>query len=609
MIESSPRGARWKVVLLVLCGVAIVLTFVAGADAFGLGGKPWYGWWDSNVRPLRPYVVAFSNPIEGGATARAGIRNGDELDLRQQNEASRVAVLYQLMGTQPTPLNVRRGSTTHNVAVTGTSVWETQTGLKFATMVSYTLASIWFVACALLIALRRSKRRDGVLLALALLGLVGNQMNPSYVVVPSASVQLALLLGAQACMSAALILLVRLSAQFGTRSRWRLALEWASYGAALLVFANDVAFVIGVHTLVLDPAPFALRVSAIPGAFALAAALLVALSAVVAVATTPRSERPRAAWTVLPLPVALVIEATIVTFEAFVLQSWYAVVAVAVVADALWLVGAGAVTYAMLKRRVLDLEFVLTRTLVVGIVSAIVVTSFVLLEWLLGTVLAGVSHATGLIANGALALVLGLSLNPIHRRVDGAIESLLFRKRYEDERALLDFSKEAAYVTSSEALLDEAIEKLRHHTDARGAAILVDGAGEYSAIRSFGAHSPHAISENDSALLALKTWHKPVDPHQYRSAILAALAVPMLARGRLLGVVVLGERAGGEAYAPDEVEALAQFAHGVGSALDIHSVRRDDSIANLRDSLAAMADAIAALGNEMASLKRSIVPR
>jgi hypothetical protein len=39
-----------------------------------------------------------------------------------------------------------------------------------------------------------------------------------------------------------------------------------------------------------------------------------------------------------------------------------------------------------------------------------------------------------------------------------------------------------------------------------------------------------------------------------------ALAPPMLVRGRLLGAIVLGERIGGEAYAPDEIEALLQFA-------------------------------------------------
>lgn len=83
-----------------------------------------------------------------------------------------------------------------------------------------------------------------------------------------------------------------------------------------------------------------------------------------------------------------------------------------------------------------------------------------------------------------------------------------------------------------------------------------------------------------------------------------ALALPMLARGRLLGVIVLGERIGGEAYAPDEVEALSQFAHGVGSSLEALALHRDDSMAALREAIASMAQAIAALGNEAAVLKQ-----
>jgi hypothetical protein len=338
---------------------------------------------------------------------------------------------------------------------------------------------------------------------------------------------------------------------------------------------------------------------------AILSGVLVILAAVAAVATTKPAERPRAAWTLLPLPIAIVMWTVVTGSQLLVFQSWFAIVAVAIIADATWLLGAWIVTYALLKRRVLDFEFVLNRTLVVGTVSAIVVASFVLLEWLLGTVLAGVSHATGLIANGALALALGVSLNPIHKRVDGFIDAIFFRKRHENERALLDFSKEAAYVTDPQALLDQAVEKLRDHTDARGAAIFLDGSGAYETARSYGDATRETVGENDPAILALKTWHKPVDPHRYKSAMHGALVVPMLARGRLLGVVALDERSGGEAYAPDEIEALSQFAHGVGSALDVLSLRQDDSLASLREAMAAMAGAIAALGIETASLKRT----
>jgi GAF domain-containing protein len=133
-----------------------------------------------------------------------------------------------------------------------------------------------------------------------------------------------------------------------------------------------------------------------------------------------------------------------------------------------------------------------------------------------------------------------------------------------------------------------------------------DGDGAYTATRSFGNDVALNVSENDGAILALKTWRAPLDPHHYSTALQGALALPMVSRGRLLGVLLLGERVGGEAYAPDEVEALSQFAHGVGSAIDALSTGNTDSIAALRVSMASMADGMASLGNTMRELQGSI---
>jgi hypothetical protein len=204
----------------------------------------------------------------------------------------------------------------------------------------------------------------------------------------------------------------------------------------------------------------------------------------------------------------------------------------------------------------------------------------------LGTVLAGASHATGVIANAGLALVLGVSLSFIHKRVDETVERVMFRKRHEDERALRDFSKEAAFVTNPDALLDKTIENVRAHTDASGAALFLRRDGSYEAVRGFG-EMPTAIDENDNAILALKTWHKPLDPHKYSTALQGDVALPLVARGELAGVLLCRERTSGEAYAPDEIDALATFALGVGAAYDALSGRNGygtvlDAIQELR---------------------------
>jgi hypothetical protein len=81
----------------------------------------------------------------------------------------------------------------------------------------------------------------------------------------------------------------------------------------------------------------------------------------------------------------------------------------------------------------------------------------------------------------------------------------------------------------------------------------------------------------------------------------------MLGRGKLLGVLLLGERAGGEAYAPDEVEALSQLAHGVGSAMDAMSIHAGDSVAALRESLTSIGADIVSLATAVRELPQSIV--
>ena len=81
--------------------------------------------------------------------------------------------------------------------------------------------------------------------------------------------------------------------------------------------------------------------------------------------------------------------------------------------------------------------------------------------------------------------------------------------------------------------------------------------------------------ENDPAVLRLSVTHRPLDLHGFETAFVGELAYPMVARGRLLGVIVLGERRSGELVPPDESTAIAHLAHGVAHALETLDHRRD----------------------------------
>jgi hypothetical protein len=597
--RNPQQNAAWKWLLLGMCALLAVWIFLAWCAWFGFGGRPWEGFWDVSTGDAAPFIIEFGRPEAGGATARAGIRQGDRADLREQSWAGRIVLFTQPLTVQPTTLVLHRGFRTFVAHIVGSTIYERGTILKVLNILPQLLVSAWLLACAVLIAMRQSSLREGRTLALILLCFAPNFAvfvlpNPTLTELVSAS--------GSALNSIAGYLLVRLASQFGSRPLWRRLLEGIAYGVVALQFlwvAYQQAWAV---TLGFHLGSWGSQLGELE-------TFAVALAAVAAVVTTPQ-QRPRAGWLLLPIPLSYVAFLGINVLSDYIGDTWVAEMALAVAFSAVSVIAAMLVTYALLRRRVLDVTFVLNRAIVVSIVSLIVVCAFVLLEWVLGSVVAGVSHSTGLIANAALALVIGVSLNYIHQRVDHSVDRVLFRKRHEDEHALLAFSKEAAYVTDWDALLDATLEKVRRHTDAQSAALLVGAKGFFTTVRSFGDDMVVSIGENDEAILALKAWHKPIHPHHYDTALRAVLALPMLARGRLYGVLMLGERAGGEAYAPDEVEALSQLANGVGSALEALSLATDGSAAALAErmerAIASMAETLAEMRAEMRSEIRSL---
>jgi hypothetical protein len=561
---------RWKILLPVLCAITTVAVLATILDVFGFDAKPWFGFWDSvQAATGQPFIAQVTQSIPGGAAARAGLRDGDRIDLRAVSAYDRAALLFQPATIVPLNLKVLRHGKPVNVHVMPSTIYDGDVGLKLVTNVTWALSYVWALGCAWIVALRRWETREARYLCLILLSVVAVCLSPESGAWPGNFVGGLQYLALGVAVNATALLSLALAANFGPRSLLRKALEAVALGVIALNLVGYVGGAVGVLTAWVDPMPFAYGWWQALGPIVFSAVVVVAA---VAIASTPQPERVRAAWLLLPMPLAILLNLVALDAQA-VVTTWEAYVGLEATANTLMLLGAAAVTYALLKRRVLNVQFVIGRTLAVAGVSAVIVASFVLLEWLLGTVLAHVSHATGIVANAGLALGLGLSMSFIHKRVDTFVDFAFFHKRHEDERALRDFAKEAAFVTRRDELLDHTMGKLRAHTDAVAASVLLDGDGRFKVARWFGEAAPGA-GENDEAVLAMKASHKALDPHRYTTELRGDLALPMLARGRVLGVLLCGARAGGEAYAPDEIDALADFAHGVGSALD--SLERAD---------------------------------
>jgi GAF domain-containing protein len=300
---------------------------------------------------------------------------------------------------------------------------------------------------------------------------------------------------------------------------------------------------------------------------------------IAAVFAAAREHRARIAW----LAIALV--------------PWQLAYAMAGQFGAQWLWYAGEVwaffgplllTYAILSRRTVDVGFVLNRAVVFSGVSLVLLGAFVLVEWLLTDFLSAESRTANVAVTAAIAVGLGLSVRFIHARIERVVDRVFFARRHAAEQAIRAFAQDAPYVTDERVLLERSATVLEHATNAEFVNVLTEDGNGYA-----------GIDENDPAIVRLRSTRRPVDLHEVSTAVDGEIAFPMGARGRLLGIIVLGPQTSGEAFAPDEVEAIAALSHSVGIAFDNLQARNGSSNATIEQALTGIRQSIEALRGEM----------
>ena len=558
------KAGAWRSVLLALCAVTVL---IRAADICGMTGigraPPWYGLWGNTlVAASRPYNLAVLSVDPSGPSDIGGLRQGDLVDIRANNLTERFSVIGQPLNGRPISLLVHRGSIQKRLTIVPRGVkferrWDT---------LIFEFIMLWIVAFAALIAWRRSDVREMRLLCLVLVCYtVMTGTYYSFFAAPWTWVYV-LFFSLNALASLCIALWAAFAGCFAQPlSHARSVVGLLCYALAAIAVIMQFAAEFGLITLQYDPTHFFFSwQSSIPFDGAMLAALI---ASVLAIAAAGGEERRRAAWSLAPLAV-LFVSITGSSMLDLATSSYATYIAVSYATNVALVLAPVVLTYAALSRRLIDIGFVLNRTVVFAVISAIGVGAFILVEWIASEWLAGLGARANVLAGMVAALALGLSLRYIHTYVDRFVDRVFFRKRHEDEAALRRFAHESSYITDRNVLLERTVQEVKEHTNAEQATILVpDGNGAYvSAAQTDRFHAP--VDENDPAIVALRAWHKPLDlDRSAASAVRGHVLFPMVARGELVGVLVCGTKHGGEKYAPDESDALELLAHGVGSSL------------------------------------------
>jgi len=240
------------------------------------------------------------------------------------------------------------------------------------------------------------------------------------------------------------------------------------------------------------------------------------------------------------------------------------------------------VMYAVLKHRVLDINFVLNRALGYGILSVVVIAFVSLLDWGAGHLISEGRFATSVELLATIAI--GFLLDRINHVIQNAVEFVFFRDRRAAEDYLRRVARALPYATEESAVTDGLVQTPVDALQLSAAALYrrSSDAKRFEGIATSRETTvaPPGFDENHLLVRLLESgeqrvWLEELRGHLDREqAKHYVLAIPVTVRHELVSFVLYGPHRNGSQLDPEEVELLEELAREASRAYDhIEAVR------------------------------------
>lgn len=233
-----------------------------------------------------------------------------------------------------------------------------------------------------------------------------------------------------------------------------------------------------------------------------------------------------------------------------------------------------AVAYAILRERVIDINFVVSRTLAYGLLTSAIVGIFALIDLFLSRTM---ESRFSLPVNIVVALVLGFFFHALRGRIDSGVDRVVFRKRHIAEMRLERAAKAVVHVDDPAAIADYLTRLPVEVLDLTGAALYMRNGKDYVLERCTGwKHQPAAtLSTSDSLvafisseLASVRIADVPMrEPHPDRHDA-PVLAMPLVFRRELGGFVLFGAHEDGADLDSDDERALLPLVQNAAVTYD-----------------------------------------
>jgi len=253
-------------------------------------------------------------------------------------------------------------------------------------------------------------------------------------------------------------------------------------------------------------------------------------------------------------------------------------------------INAGLIAYAILRYQLLDIVPVLRKGLIYSVLTAVTALTYYAGVFLALNFFHIVAGYQFVLFSLVLAAVTAVAMQPLRDAMQLWVDRLFFREKYDSNLMLQRLSQVAVSVLDLERLTDMILEDVTRTMHIRSGAFLIkeEAAGEYclKAQRGLPSVSEHALSfKKDHPIVVWLAGHRDalsshtleLDPNfiglwaserQELGLVDAQLFVPLLARDKLIGVLILGSKLAETPYSPDEQSMLNMLANHMAVAVE-----------------------------------------
>ncbi len=275
-------------------------------------------------------------------------------------------------------------------------------------------------------------------------------------------------------------------------------------------------------------------------------------------------ERHRINWVVLGFVSAFAATAVDFLWDQFSPHpAWYIGVL-----EALYVVLPITVAYAVIRHRVIDVRFVASRSLAVGVIVSMVILVVIGVDWLFSTRLPNSRFETA--AYAAVALVVGFSLNAARQKVGKTIDFVFFRPWYRTHERALVLVDAMRHATSKTDLYQPLTSDIANVFSLASVALFerVEDAG-FVRVAAHGWPPGtiwHILSDDPFVERTAKNSRVAnIEALEWREHDLPAgvarpvVMLPIVAGRRVPAVLLCGSHENGTALDPDEIRTIRRI--------------------------------------------------